>query len=678
MSFVSLESRSWLLCYLLVACSSRVLIIAEACPGAATPGPVPSCGTAGASGASGTGGAGGADPAVTFSLNLSASGTARWGDELPVNGAGATMLVALRGERATASAWPADGGGSLQAVGAAITPGIAAPFTDGTSAVGLGSSAPSFRALNAALGDVGSDDFALEVVLRAGHPGLIAEKQTGAGGWSLASQPDGALSLSLPNAALRSEALVSGAWYHCLFWVARGVAGRADCNGRPGLVSDVSSVGDASASAPLTLGGSEGGLELSWLAIFSLKNAPPASVDELTAASRTRFAELTGVRPAIARGSALPAGGVRSSPAFLDLERGGVRRQFLVGPDWPRISCRVDLAGQRQCGYLSEPQRTRFLPVDPSAWAAQELTVAAASDTFTENSEHLSALTPSASNTAHALTFSGVFGGKRQAFSFFARAASGHLIAASVGSVGVVSFDLAAGSVRSAPSGVSAVIEPYGNGLFRCSYVFAPDAGKIEYNVALLDDDASPTFVGDGVSPVVELGGMQLDVGQADAGALLAADLEPADTLTFVGDDGNLPSGTAVETSLQVLLPQGPRLDDEAALSLNLNGDFANQVELYITGDSGTLKFWGLQGGGTHWAFNHPATFTDGNWHGVVASWDTGSAALTVDGVSLTEAALIANEPAFSLNRIDVGFSASSSGALDGLVSALEIRADPP
>jgi hypothetical protein len=46
-----------------------------------------------------------------------------------------------------------------------------------------------------------------------------------------------------------------------------------------------------------------------------------------------------------------------------------------------------------------------------------------------------------------------------------------------------------------------------------------------------------------------------------------------------------------------------------------------------------------------------------------------------VDGVPVSQNALIANTPPFSLDRIDVGFSSSSSGNLEGLLAGIEIGA---
>jgi hypothetical protein len=622
-----------------------------------------------------------ADHGVSFALDLDQSGTSRLTNlELGADSLAPTVL--FRGEDATLKSWPAVFGLSLTAIG---TPkiGLLAPFTDGTRAVELGAAGEGYVAESADTAAVGSDDFALEFVLRAAPRVTLADQRGSGIGWAVRTTVDGALSLELQDAnqlfTITSQPLSSGAWYDCLFWVSRALGGAVYCDGRAGSPSDLSALGDLTSAAPLALGGSSG--ENAELAYFALFRARATTLGTDSAAweglSRMRFAELTGASPRVALGSALPENGVRASSAYLDLQAGEERDLFLVGEDWPRIACRADNAAGTRCGYLSEPARTRFLPANASEWTANELAVNADRALFADGAASMAALVPSSANTEHALSFSGTFAGARQALSLFARAESGQFIALGAGA-GAAIFDLHAGVVVAAPPSARATLENWGNGLFRCSYVFAPDPGALSYRVALLAGPSTSSFAGDGSSSWIDVAGLQLDVGAANAGSLLAADEQAADQLSFVGNDGNLPSSEAVSESLGVLLPAGPRLNDEAVLSLNLAGEFGNQVELYVTGDTGELKFWALRDGDTHWAFNHPASFVDGVWHDVGASWNATSAALTVDGVPATQTALTMNLPVFSLDHIDVGFSSSSSGNLEGLIGGIEIRAGTP
>jgi hypothetical protein len=413
---------------------------------------------------------------------------------------------------------------------------------------------------------------------------------------------------------------------------------------------------------------------LAYLAVFAKAAGALGDGSEWPTLSRQRFAALTGVSPRVARGSPLPAAGLRDSAAYLDLQRDSrsARQLFIVGPDWPRIACRSDDAGTHDCGYLSETERTRWFEPSPSAWSQSALSFSAGSAAFADGTQRMEGALPSSELSPHTLAWTGSYSGARQALSFFARAEAGRLVSVSVSQLGRAVFDVRAGSVVSAPAVGAATIEDWGGGLFRCAYVFAPNPGPATYGIELLADEQGTSFAGDGKSVWVDLAQLQLDVGQAYAGSPMAGERQAADELTFVGDDGNLPSGASVIQRLRVLLPKGPRLTDQAVLNLSIDGEFDNQAQLYITGDTDQLKFWGLRDGDAHWAFNHPVSLVDGRRHAIEATWGPDYASLSVDGVSLQQDALHPNTPPFAFNRIDVGFF-NSSGSLEGLLAGLQI-----
>jgi hypothetical protein len=166
-------------------------------------------------------------------------------------------------------------------------------------------------------------------------------------------------------------------------------------------------------------------------------------------------------------------------------------------------------------------------------------------------------------------------------------------------------------------------------------------------------------------------------VGLVVAASLQVGNIQPADHLTFVGDDGNLPTGLSATIGLRVLLPPGDRVTDQAVLNLNRDGTFEEQVQLYVRGDMGLMKFWGLRDPDTYWAFDHPTSMLDGKVHTLRAGWDATTARVELDGVPRVMQMQLPNGPPFLLNRIDVGFSAQSSGALEGLVGSLTIGAPP-
>jgi hypothetical protein len=657
----------------LSACTRNPYVLGAICPDGGAPSD-PRCSTT--------------PSGVTFAVGLDQSGASRLGPSLALPSGAVPATLRLRGESAVAQAWPSDQGARLLVPGGAGAPRtqLPAPFTDGTRAAAPALGQATYVADSPALGEVGADDFVLELVFRAPSRASVIAKLGPVTGWSLETTGN-VLSLTLRDtvqtAAVPTEPLNPidpplgrMSWTHCLFWVSRAEGGRADCNGRVGVLTALGGLGDLTSTGSLTVGGMADQGDSTQLAVFTLFRVAPGQLGPAAGwldVGRRRFADLTGTRARNADGSALPKAGLRESPATvdMDLDPTQLRRLFLVGPDWPRIACRADAAGARDCGYLSEARRQRRVPAGPSGWAATGLTINLGRAVFAGDGL-MDALIPSAAAGPHSLSFTGTFAGARQALSFFARAEQGKRIGATAGDRGLAIFDLGAGTVVTAPAGVDASIESWRGGLFRCAYVFAPPAGPLTYGVHLLDDAGNQAFAGDGTTAWVDLAGLQLDVGQAYAGTLLAADDQAADTLTFVGNDGNFPPGATGGVSLRVLLPPGPRLTDQAIVNFNRGGTFEDQIQLYVRGDTAQLEFYGLRGGATDWTLVSAGALTDGLRHMLGARWAVTTASLQVGTVQIVQPSLITDATPFAFDRIDVGFS-NSSGHLEGLIAGLQI-----
>jgi hypothetical protein len=616
---------------------------------------------------------------ATFAADLDRSGATALGPlELP----GGAPLFTLRGQRAAATAWTGDEGVTLGPGGAVPELALPAPFTDDTRAVGLPASARSYVAETAALGAVGADDFVLEVVLRAGVGATIAEKATPAGaGWSLLTDPAGlALVVGDADPAHVIEAaapLVADAWSHCLAWVSRGAGMRVDCNGRAGTLLPVLAVGSLDVPTPLSLGGGTAAARVAHLALTRVPAGGLGDPSKWLDIGRRRFAALTGAAPKVAKGSALPRPGLRDSSAYVDLQDapGAPRRLFLVGPDWPRVACRADSAGVRDCGFLSEPQRMRRVPADARMWTASEIAASAPGGPLATEGPPLIGLVPSTAFAPHTLTMMAADTPARQVFSFFVRAGTSTRVGARVGALGTAIYSLADGRVLTTLPNVRATLEDWGGGLWRCTYAYTGVAGAVAHVVQLVDDANASSFAGDGAMPAVQVAGLQVDLGLVLAGSLQAVDMQPADHLTFEGADGNLPSGRGAVIDVRVLLPPGPRLTDQAIFNLNRGTAFDDQVQLFVRGDLGVAEFWGISTGKTYWTFDNPSTVIDGKRHVMRASWGLTSAHITVDGVTQEQTVLLPDPPPFTLDRVDIGFSEKSGGPLEGLVAGLSIGA---
>ncbi|HEY0707982.1 MAG TPA: hypothetical protein VGG33_14360 [Polyangia bacterium] len=624
-----------------------------------------------------------------LAANLDQSGTSNLGDGLVLGGATVTASLRYQGENANAAVWMGARGPSLTRSAGTPALGLETPFTDNTRAVGLGGTGAVYLASAPDAGSLGTDDFVLELVFRAGANAGIVSKGVG---WAVSTLVDGAVALDLNDGTRTVRAGTSGVlltrtWYHCLFWVSRGNGARVDCNGRPTGIVDpaaLGALGPVGAAGTLAIGGANPAagddVQVALFQLFRVASGMLGAAPTWTSISRRRFAELTGVFPQFATGTPLPAENLRGTPAYLDMQRvaGGPRRLFLVGHDWPRIACRTDGRGARSCGYLAEPGGGRRVEPLASAWTASEATVVASDVPSVDPDQRMEAITASAANARHTLVRIAGVGGVRNALSFYVRAGSSQKVGVSVGTLGMAVFDLATGTVTPAPGLIAATIEPWGNGVFRCGYIYQNIDGQTEHRIHLLNGEGADTFLGDG-TPVIHVAGFQLDANTAYPSSLMAVSPQGADRLTFLGADGNLPLAGPVQLSLRVNLPPWPRYLDEAVININRGGATNDQINLFIVGYSagamaGVFQFMGLSQGATHWTVRHPTRSTDGFAHTLVAEWGGGTARLSIDGQ--TEARNESNVSAalYTFDRIDVGFSLRSSTYLQGLVSRLELK----
>ncbi|HEY0713321.1 MAG TPA: hypothetical protein VGF45_11655 [Polyangia bacterium] len=629
------------------------------------------------------------ETACRLAIDLDKSGTSNLPDELTIGMTTLAPAFRYRGEAATAAMWPGAPGPALARGTGVPVLALDAPFTDATRAVGLGGTGAAYAAAAPDVGTLANDDFVLELVLRAAPNATVASKGAG---WVVTTLGNGALALDLNDGARTvragtSEALSARAWYHCLFWVSRSSGARIDCNGRSGMIADpaaIAGLGSLGTAGTLAIGGTSpaAGDDVQ-LALVQLYRAaagvlgPPASWSQV---SRRRFFEMTGVFPQFAAGSAMPAENLRNSVAYLDMQRmaGGPRRIFLVGPDWPRISCRTDARSARVCGYLAEPGRTRQIETNASSWAANEVTVAPSNVVFIDGEQRMEAVTATVANARHTLVRPSGVGTVRNAFSFFVRAGSSTKVGASVGLRGMAVYDLSAGTAVPPDGIIAATIEPWGDGIFRCGYIYEDIGGQPEHRVHLLNNAGAEIFAGD-ANPVIHVAGFQLDENMAFPTSLLAANSQSSDKLTFVGNDGNWPSAGPVMLALQVNLPPWPRYLDEAVVNINKGGDTANQINLFIVGYSvqqgaGAYQFTGISQSATHWVVRHPARTTDGVAHSLIVEWGGGMARLSIDGRPVGNQERNVSAALYTFDRIDVGFSPQSSTYLKGLVGRLELK----
>jgi hypothetical protein len=625
----------------------------------------------------------GSSACVTFAVGLDSSGVSKLPMGLALPGATLPPAERLRGETAKDTVWTADAGGELgRSAAGTPTLDLEAPFTDDTRSVGLSSGASSYVAVASTTAAVGSDDFAIELVLRAAAGATLFDRRGGGVGWALREGDDGAAILEVADAtqttatAISSGPLVEGAWYHCLAWLSRAEGGRVDCNGRLGDVVPIGALGDLDGTSSLAAGGGTASGRVALLALYRAARGGLGAAASWLAVGARRFATLTGAAAA-ALGSGVPSPSLRDSPAYLDLQRsvGGVRRLFLVGEEWPRVACRTDTVNARDCGYLSEPARTRFVPSDPGGFMASEVTVQPGQAAFADGELRMAALVPSKVNGLHTISATSPFDAAHHVFSFFARAGNASHVGVSAGGLATAVYDVAAGQVVTTPAGVDARIEAWGDGLFRCAYGFEVHPGTTTYVVQLADPSATAPidtpFSGDGASPALFIAGLQADVGLRAPGSLLAADAQAADRLVFAAGDGNLPARAAISFALRVIAPPAARPTDQPILSLNRASLAEDEVRLFVAGQSGHLKYSGRGDGVTRWLIDHQTPLADGQRRVLDGSWSPTSAEVAINGIFASTPSLTQNAAPFVFDQIDVAFAPGTSDHLEGLLAGL-------
>jgi len=204
----------------------------------------------------------------------------------------------------------------------------------------------------------------------------------------------------------------------------------------------------------------------------------------------------------------------------------------------------------------------------------------------------------------------------------------------------------------------------------RLSYSFEVEAGPGSVKLSILADDGAAVFAGSG-NVAAQLGDVEVRFRSFSTPLPVFGAIQQADHLVYPARNGNLPAGSWFGFSAEIWLPAAPLVADAAIFNANFSTHADQQINLFVTPQDGTLLFWGLQGDATHWNFSNPRSVTDGNLHQIVASVGPGGAELGVDGETSSEPA--GEYDLATLDRVEIGASAGSSGPLTGIIRRIRI-----
>jgi hypothetical protein len=613
---------------------------------------------------------------IGLDLDLTGSGVER----LPQVLLGEMPTHFLIADDATTVTWDARvGTGFDVAAPASLTLAEPGPFADPGDVLSH-SGASAFTA-NSNWAETSAGALALEVVFRA-EPGATLLSQRGAnGGLLLSVDAQGGLDLNLDSGAqqitIASQPLVADAWHHCLMlFDLTQTAAQMICNGQAGTVVNVPAGFAVAANPTAATLGDTAAARVHWAQLARWQATSWTPRGAWTDLARERFARLVGT---YAAGSfePLPFAEVRASGAYIDMtpsDAPELRRLHPVGEHWPRVVCRPTNDTARSCGLLIEASSSRLVPEQDFTldnWNPSELTLTAASAEGPTGADTLLALTPSTANAEHSLELNTPVGEGPAVLSFFARAGSAHLIRAEAGAAAGATFDLATLTVSDDQGTLVSSAESWGNGLVRASFSFDVNPGQEVLRLAVLADDGSAAFAGDG-SIAAHLGNVELRFRSYSTPLPTFGTIQQADHLVYPAGNGNLPPGSAFEVSAQIWLPDTPLVADVAIFNANFAAQYDQQINLFVRPADAAPQFWGLQGTTSLWNLASSVAVNDGTLHQVTASVGPAGAILGVDD-QVTTTPMATPYDLGGLDRVEVGISSNSSGPLTGIIRQLRI-----
>lgn len=321
-------------------------------------------------------------PSPTFDLVAGATTPNDLPDALTVNSTAMTLLLACDAQGVSGTNWScrnSAGALTLSEAGTGSSPvsSIQTPFRASDSlerVVRYISSGKRHDAPTSSVGDIGSEDIAVEYVGKLGAvsgANIIEKGTAGTTGWTLAQSGTLNVNLRIKTAGVFGTVTAGGShtdsFVHTIFFIDRDEASINGSfgygNGTAGSGVNMSTrAGSLSTASVLALGAASGGTANDntvasirvWTcsACFAGGATNPLQWGQI---ARSRSAVAWGVYPSIAAGSAAPTALTRTSTAYVDVVDGVTRHLYSTGTAAPRVARRTHGAGIAVSGYMSEP-----------------------------------------------------------------------------------------------------------------------------------------------------------------------------------------------------------------------------------------------------------------------------------------------------------------------------------
>jgi len=617
---------------------------------------------------------------------------------LTINGVTKDPTFRYKGQDANGTNWAPWGYGETLTLQA----GTAPTYNNGSPLLGSVDDSVKFNAGgyytgSNTLGNVGTNDFVLEMVIDPTVNKDPMVKKNATAGWrmsfSSAASPLFALVLTDTGgtATVNSAALTANATMHAMLFVDRSGSAQWYINGvasgSAGSVAARSLTLDQAVA--LAIGANSTGGDPYNDKVFCMCQWQGASwLDthlQATVAA-TRFAQLNGTYPQVAKGTKLPTY-TRASAAYSEkVELDGTTKLYYVGSGWPRVCSKKDSGGVTRKGYCSETsaqniclQSQTFATTWTPARATVPTTAVVCPDGVTRTTCTLHEDNTAGNNHMINGGFNfNLTSGTTYVISVFCKAVARTWVRLSNINLSPsfdAYFDVGNGLVGTVSGATSGIIN-YGNGWYRCYVVLTlTSSGNEQLRIVVGEADNDVTFNGLNQDSLY-IFGAQIETGNYPSSYIpttTTAVTRAADSLYYTMNDGNMNTARG-SLECNVLCPNIDQagsptywyLSDNsdnnrlALLANNLIGsdDFPSMVVTAATAAQAVIA-------GTSDIWNN-------GWNKLRGIWGPNDARLLVNSVQEGTQDTVVTVPT-GITKLNVGSYRSAGYELNGMLSNLRI-----
>ena len=623
---------------------------------------------------------------------------------LLINGVAETPAFRYKGGDADATEWPVWTYGSTATLSGS---GSAPSYNQGSPLLGSNDDSVKFNGgkvyTDGANGEISTEDIVFEIIFKFDDATdyLVSTFDGGTGYALYHNAADNSVRLSIVDSSGASEVdsgnvFVQDAWYHAIVFVNRD---EASANGSRWYINGVvAGAGDDLSSRQLTinagtgvtLGGrlaSAGGVStnaaITYAAMWkraSWHQAGAPGPTEWATIAQERFLKLTGFYPLTADGTAIPTVMSRATTAMLDRVDSGIRKLYSVGGGWLRNVSRND-ASTNIKGYLAEPtteNKTLQSEDLDTTWSKVDAgdtiggSVVAPDGSTSTTAGIIGDSTDGPHGVEQAVTLTAV----TWTHSVFAKKGDQDFLLLGNSTIAndLAWFNLNTGAIGTVQAGVTAHIEDWGNGIYRCGISFTGTAAAHTLQIRAAEADNDTDFVGDSSTVNIYAWGAQAETEDhmtSYTPTAATAVTRNADLLEYDATDGNvglLGEGTGV---CNILLPD----HNHAASGLIAFGitdnSATNRILLFSTA-ADVPSIITAKSGGNAGSVTGTTDTIDGSIHSLQSTWETDRLSLKVD--SIAEGTIdVSVDPPTALTEISVGADRDGSDPLGGVVSAIKL-----